>query len=196
MENEKALTENESLAVISKMIKTAQQNFKDDSFYYIFWGWMVFIAAVTNYVLLITETNNPTLPWAILMPLGGIISGIYSYKHERNQKVTTYTEEIMKYVIIAFLASLLTVLVMMPKLGVATYPMVLLIYAIWLFVSGGAMKFMPLVVGGIINWVAAVVCFYVNYELQLLIISLAVLTGYIIPGHMLKARYQKMQTGK
>ncbi|MBL0073282.1 MAG: hypothetical protein IPP34_16330 [Bacteroidetes bacterium] len=38
MENEKAFTENDSLAIISKMIKTAQQNFGDGSFYYIFWG--------------------------------------------------------------------------------------------------------------------------------------------------------------
>ena len=191
MENEKAFNENDSLAVISKMIKTAQQDFKDDSFYYLFWGWMVFIAAMANYILLMTAYENPALPWAILMPLGGIISGVYSYRNERGQKVTTYTDEIMKYVVIAFLGSLLTVLIMMPKLGVATYPMVLMIYAIWLFVSGGAIKFRPLVIGGIINWIAAIVCFYINYEQQLLVISLAVLTGYIIPGYLLKSRYKK-----
>jgi hypothetical protein len=193
MENEKAFTENDSLAVISKMIKTAQQNFRDGSFYYIFWGWMVFIAAVANYILLMTNYSYPTITWAILMPLGGIISGIYSYRHERGQKVTTYTDEIMRYVVIAFLGSLFTTLLMMPKLGSSTYPIVLLIYAIWLFVSGGAIKFKPLVIGGIINWVAAVVCFYVNYEQQLLVISLAVLSGYIIPGYLLKARYKKQQ---
>lgn len=189
MEKEQTLTEQESLAVISKMIKTAQNELEDDSFYYLIWGWLVFIASVGNFVLMKMESELAFLPWAVLMPLGGVLTFIYSGKHEKKQKVRTYTEEVMKYVVIAFLVTLFITLSFMSKLGLSTYPIVLLIYGIWLFVSGGAIKFTPLIIGGIINWAAAIAAFFVTFDFQLLILAIAVLLGYIIPGHLLKARF-------
>ena len=191
MEQEKNLTQQESLDVISRMIRTAQHDIKDDSFYYLIWGWLVFIASLSNFILMNAEVEMSFLPWAILMPLGGIITGIYSYKHERHQKVKTYIDDVTKYVLIAFLVSLFTVLMFMSKLGLATYPMVMMVYGIWLFISGGALKFKPLIIGGVVNWALGITAFFVNFEIQLLILAFAVLLGYIIPGHMLKNKYRK-----
>ena len=87
MEQEKQLTQQESLAVISRMIKTAQNDLEDSSFYYLIWGWLVFVASASNYLLRQTNYENDFLPLVILMPLGGIITGIYSYKHDRKQRV-------------------------------------------------------------------------------------------------------------
>ncbi len=194
MEKEKQLTEQESLAVISRMIKTAQNDIEDNSFYYLIWGWLVFVASTLNYFLMQANYENNFLPWAILMPLGGIITGIYSYKQEKKQRVKSYVDDVMKYVIIAFLVSLFIVLLSMSKLGLATYPMVMIIYGVWLFISGGAIKFQPLVIGGIVNWALAIAAFFVNFELQLLLLSAAVLLGYIIPGHLLKSRFKKQNS--
>jgi hypothetical protein len=135
--------------------------------------------------------ENSFLPWAILMPLGGIATGIYSYKHERKQKVRSYVDDVMKYVVIAFVVSLFIVLFSQAKLGLSTYPMVMLTYGTWLFISGGAVKFQPLVIGGIINWILGIAAFYVGFEIQLLLIASAVLLGYIVPGYMLKNRFRK-----
>ena len=190
MEQEKNLTQQESLDVISRMIRTAQNDIKDDSFYYLIWGWLVFIASLSNFILMNSDFAMPFLPWVILMPLGGIVTGIYSYKNERHQKVKTYIDDMTKYALIAFLVSLGIVLFFQSKLGLATYPLVMMVYGIWLFISGGAIKFRPLIIGGIVNWVLGIVAFFVNFEMQLLVLAFAVLLGYIIPGHMLKNKYR------
>ncbi len=79
----------------------------------------------------------------------------------------------------------------MSKLGLSTYPLIMLIYGIWLFVSGGALKFKPMIYGGVINWIFAIASFFLMFKMQLLALAVAVLLGYIIPGHMLKLRHRK-----
>ncbi len=190
MEQEKNLTGQESLEVISRMIRTAQHDIHDSSFYYLIWGWLVFIASTSNFLLMKASYQDPFIPWAILMPLGGIVTGIYSYKQKRQQRVKTYIDDVMKYVLIAFMVSLFTVLLFMSKLELATYPMVMMVYGMWLFISGGALRFQPLIYGGVINWAPGIASFFVPFEMQLILLALAVLLGYIIPGHMLKNKFR------
>ncbi len=190
MEHEKNLSSQESLAIISRMIRTAQHDIRDNSFYYLVWGWLVLIASLGNFALMQMNYDHPELPWSILMPLGGIFTGIYSYRQKKQKRVKTYLDEVMQYVIIAFLVSLFTVLIFMLKLGLSTYPMVMMVYGIWLFVSGGILKFQPLIIGGIINWILAIASFFVAFEMQLLLLASAVFLGYIIPGHLLKNKFR------
>jgi hypothetical protein len=98
----------------------------------------------------------------------------------------------MKFVLVSFFVSLSIVLLFMNKLGLSTYPLVLVIYGTWLFISGGALKFRPFVLGGIVNWICGVAAFFVPFEIQLIILGFAVLLGYIIPGHMLKHKFRKI----
>lgn len=193
MEQEKNLSQQESLEFISRMIKTAQNDIQDQSFYYLIWGWLVFIASTGHFLLMSSGYEMPFVTW-MLMPLGAIITIIYSRKHQRTQRVRTYIDDIMKYVLAAFLVSLATVLLFMSKLELSTYPLVLMIYGMWLFISGGALKFKPLIYGGVINWIIGIAAFFVNFEIQLLLLALAVLLGYIIPGHMLKNQYRQKTT--
>jgi hypothetical protein len=191
MENEKQLTELESIEVIQRMIKTAKNDLEDNSFYFLLWGWLVFIASIGHYLLWRADYDKPYLVW-LLMPAGGIISFIKGMQQGRKQKVKTYIDEVMKYVLMAFLFSLAIILFTMVRLQINTYPMVMVIYAVWLFISGGALKFKPLIIGGIINWIIAIAAFYVTFDMQLLLLALAVLLGYIIPGYMLKSKYEKL----
>lgn len=194
MENkEQSFNEQESLLLIHRMISTAKEEISDNGFFFLLWGWLVFVASISNYILLtVVKYEHNGLPWAILMPLGGVISFIYGARLEKKAKVKTFMDEIMNYVLIAFLVSLFIVLFVMGPVGGFTlaYPVILLLYGIWLFVSGGALRFRPLVLGGIINWMCAIAAFFLPFENQLLLLALAVLLGYIIPGHMLKAKYR------
>lgn len=187
---EKKFTEKESFDVIIGMIQAAKTNLHDESFYFLLWGWLVFFASLTHFFLLKNNVEFAPAVW-MLMPLGGIITAVYSSRQKKNVKVKTYVDEFMKYVLIAFLVSLGVVLFSMQKLGLNTYPMVLLVYGLWLFISGGAIKFNPLLVGGIINWIFAIASFFVSFDVQLLFLALAVLLGYIIPGYLLKRKFSQ-----
>ena len=191
MENsEKTLTERESLLLIGQMIQHTKQTVQENGFIFLLWGWLVFAASISQYLLLyVFKSDYNTLPWPVLMIAGAIISMVYGAKKRKREHVKTYIGNFMKYLWIAFGVSLAFVLVYMGKIGIeAGYPLILVVYGIGTFVSGGALKFKPLIIGGICCWVLAVVSAFVDFQLQLLLLSLAIVVSYIIPGHLLKKR--------
>jgi len=199
MENEKPLSESESLAIIQNMIHKAQGAVGDKSFYFLLWGWLVFVAAMSQYTIVkffpvVLEYN--AWSWAILMPLGGIISGIHGYREGKKEKVKTYTGDLLKYVSIAFGVALLIILFFgsITQGWFTVYPMIMMVYGMWLFISGGALKFTPLIIGGIIDWCCSIGAFFIpqSHAIELLpLLAFAVLAGYIIPGHLLSAKYKR-----
>lgn len=203
MEPEKEMNEQESLQLINRMIHSAQKGVNDNGFYFLLWGWFVFVASVSNYLLVeVFPTNYNWIPWAVLMPLGGIISGIYGWKVERRKKVKTYADDMLNYVHIAFCVCLFITLFFMSQVGGKSaqdpnagwhyaYPVIMMIYGSWLFICGGAIRFKPLMIGGVIDWGCAVAGLFIHTTELILVLSFAVLAGYIIPGHLLKAKYNK-----
>jgi hypothetical protein len=67
-------------------------------------------------------------------------------------------------------------------------------YVLGIFVSGGVISFRPLIYGGIVAWVAAIVAYFQTYEVQLLFTTLVVVVSYIIPGHLLKRSSQQQKS--
>ena len=196
MDNEKPLSETESLALITSMIKKTQVSLKDNGFYFLLWGWLVFVAATSQYAMIKLEYGKQSgWLWITLMPLGGIISWIRGYRDAKKEKVKTYISDLLKYVSIAFGISLFIVIFYGSINGEdgwkIAYPMIMMVYGMWLFISGGALKFKPLIIGGIIDWCCSIGSFYVHTYEIILILSFAVLAGYIIPGHLLSAKYKR-----
>lgn len=179
--------EQKQLELIEEMIQTAKGNLRDGSIFYLVWGWLVLLSAAINYYLLIiVEYENHWIAWPILMTLGGIITGIIGYKKGKKQTVTTYPERAMKNLWLAFLITLLSVLFGMGKTGVEySYPIIMLLYGLGTFVSGGILKFNPLKIGGIVSWLCGIIAFYQPFSNQLLLIISAIIASYIIPGHLL-----------
>lgn len=191
MENEKSTMSNEeSLRIIRSMIESTKQDLRDNGSWFLLWGWLVFIACITHYILMEVGYDKPYLAWT-LMIVGGVISVIKGMREEKTQKVKTHIDEFMNFVLIAFLVSLFIVLGFMFKLKLNTYPLIMMVYGFWLFISGGVINFRPLQMGGIINWVLAIVAFFVGFKLQLILLGAAVLMGYIIPGYILRSKFNK-----
>ena len=194
MEQEKQMNEKESLALIQRMVITAQQGVQDSGFFFLLWGWLVFAASLSSWVLIHFFAGKfMDLPWIILMPAGGLVSMIYGRKVESKKRVKTYADSVLKYVVIAFLASLFIVMGCgAATLGwVKTYSFILIIYGSWLFISGGVLKFRPLIIGGIINWLCAIGSFWIKDYHIILLLAFAVLSGYVIPGHLLRIAFFK-----
>ena len=47
-------------------------------------------------------------------------------------------------------------------------------------------RFIPMIVGSMFCWICAVAACYVTHDIQLILLGVSVLTGYIIPGYILK----------
>lgn len=86
------MNEKQALGLIEEMISKAKNDINDNGLYFLFWGWLVFIAAISNYYLLVyTSFEYHSLPWMILMPFGGIVSGIIGFREKKKApKVRTY----------------------------------------------------------------------------------------------------------
>jgi hypothetical protein len=72
-------------------------------------------------------------------------------------------------------------------------PFMLILYGFALFVSGKAYQFRPLVVGAFVCWAFTAVTFIMfrsGYfmELQLVALFVSVVSGFIIPGHLLNKK--------
>src|SRR5690554_8176678 len=89
--------------VIEEMIANAKGNLSEGSVFYLLWGWLVIIAASSNYILLsYTNFEMHWLPWIILMPLGGVISMIIGYRMNKNKRVKAYVESALNYLWLGF----------------------------------------------------------------------------------------------
>lgn len=192
---EKTMTPEQSLKVIEQMINSTKSHLaKQDSLMYLTWGWLVFIAAIMQFSLIKLGTDLNYLPWVIFMPLGGIISIILGVKKKKDEKVKTHVNQFLMYLWIAFGVTLGIIIFYASKLGpINIYPLIIAIYGVGTFVSGGALKFKPLIIGGIICWILSIIAFWVGFEIQLLLLAVSVLVSYIIPGYALKNKFKNDQ---
>lgn len=181
-----------TLNFIEEMINKTKKKYSDSGFLFLLWGWLVLSAALINYTLLYIDYSYPYISWAIFMPLGAIISIIYSARENKKAYVKTYTDDVMKYTWLAFGILLAIILLSMGKLGLNTYPMVMVAYGVPTFITGGVLRFKPLVFGALGSCVCGIIAFNYTFDIQLLLLCAAILVSYIIPGHILRSHHLKL----
>ena len=192
METKDNLDGQNSLKIINEMIETAKKSVSDNSFHYLLWGWLVLIASVLDYFLTtIQHDPNHWLPWPVLMGVGGVAAFVYFLFQKRKEKVKTYFETFLGYTWMSVIVALILTAFVAISFGYqAAYAVIMIIYGMGLFVSGMTFRFIPLIIGSIFCWICAVVACYVTHETQLILLGLSVLSGYIIPGYILKIKFR------
>jgi hypothetical protein len=191
---EKEINPAESLEIISSMINAAKNKLADDGFFYVLWGWIVFICAVSSYISVSMNVEYGFYAWAILTPLGAIASIIYGRLMGKKERVRTYVDTHLEYSWGAFGIGLVLTLIFGPYNGMqSSYFFLMILYGVATFISGGLLRFKPLLVGSFFSFAFACLCLFVGVKEQFLCLAAAVLFSYIIPGHMLKSKY-KSQT--
>ncbi len=183
---EKQIDEKMSLQIITEAIENAKSKFKDNGFFYLLWGWLVLGASLLEYGLIkFTSTPLHWIGWPIIMTIGGIISAIYGYRLGKKSTIMTFVDTAMIYLWQGFVISILIIIVV----GIINHiswhiinPLIIVFYGLGTFVSGGILKFKPLIIGGILAWIIAIVAFFVQSEAQLLLMAAAITVAYLVPG--------------
>ena len=108
-------------------------------------------------------------------------------------QVRTYTGDILAYVWLVFgIATLLMVFILGSNHQYALInPVLLVSYGVPTFTSGIILRFRSLMWGGMACWILAVVSSMVLNDFQLVIIALAVLIAWIIPGYQLRNKFKQ-----
>ena len=182
---EKNLSPNESLAIIQNMISTAKNNLTDDGFHFLLWGFLVMLASFAQYALAKANVEANYLPWYIMPAVGVPVAIIYEWRKKKHEKVKTHFDRIFGYLWTAVGITIFAVIFISVKSGLSPIPFVLAVVGLGTFVSGNIVRFTPLIIGGVVFWVAAFGACYTDPAMQLLINGIATFIGYIIPGVIL-----------
>ncbi len=193
MENEKELSHNESLALITSMINQAKERFGENGFLYLLWGWGILICCIAQFILQQVYSNDSVYAVWSLIWLLLIYQIFYLRKKKKQSDHRSYTDELYGYVWAAFGISIFLTLIVCGMFGQFQMinPIILILYGIPSFLSGALLRFRPLLVGGIACWVLALISPFVNERYAVLLIALAIVIAWIIPGYLLRIRYKK-----
>ncbi len=182
----------ESLLVIQSMIDKTKASVADRSFYFLLWGWLVFIASIGQFVLkVIFESNWHPIVWSVNI-FGFIISIYHGVKEGKKRRVKNYVDDSLHYIWIAIVIVYILFIVAFARIGWQNcFTFYMMLYGIGSYVTGRLLKFSPLVWGAVASWVLSLISTFTSFDINILLCSAAILVSYIIPGYLLRKKYKE-----
>ena len=185
---EESLTAQQSIDIITSMIRQAKGKAQQNSFYFLFWGWIVVIANLGMFILTKMEYSMPFIVWTITIP-AWIYTMIHAFRQSKREgTASSHFDRITASVWISFGVVIFTMVAFGRTINYQLNPIILLISSIPTFTSGMVLKFRPLMLGGILFWLSSMISFSIPMEYQPLVSAMALAGGYLAPGYMLKSK--------
>ena len=192
--SEEKLSPEQSLRLIHTMIDRTKETMSDNGIHYLVWGWLTFFACTAQFILKhIYEYEKHYQVW--LLMLGGVaFTFIYGFREGKRRKVQTYVGESLKWLWIGMGISYFVLSMILTRIGWnnPVFPFFIMLYGLGTFVSGSILQFRPLVTGGILASVLAMVSAFASYDYQMLYAAAAILSSYIIPAYLLRKKNKKL----
>lgn len=192
MEDEKQLSEKESLALITSMITKAKNSYIDSGVGPLFWGIVITFCSLVTYAERTYKFDIGFDIW--ILSLLALIPQIYfSIRVRKNKNYTPHDESMMNYVWGTFAIAMFMVNFYVSKThapnGIALQ---MIIFGIPTFITGGVRKFKPMIVGGLICWICSISAYYVVFPNSMLLMALSATCAWLIPGIILRRKYLKL----
>jgi hypothetical protein len=197
--NETPLDAWASVQLIDAMINRARNRFSENGHLYLLWGWVVLACSLSHYLL----QHQLGYPRYYLVWMGTWLAvayqTVYLARKKSLQTVRTYTDDILKYVwlVFAIVTALSTIIVsaLSGKPDLST-PVFLVMYGMPTFLSGIILKQRSLLLGSVCCWLLSLATLWVAPRYHMLLISVAVVVAWIVPGYLLQSNYKRAQQGQ
>lgn len=185
---EQSLTPQESLRLIESMIGQARRSFSRMSFYFLLWGFLLIAAMVVTFLLRDSVSGwQNGAAWGVAGTLGGIISAVRGAREGRKELVSNPMDSTIGWLWSAFVITMILLIALSVRSRVDATIAITMLTGLPTFITGQAMRFRPLVLGGVLFWLAGVAMLFVTDPLGVLVIYCsAMVLGYIVPGILLK----------
>lgn len=180
------------LELIQQAIEDAKVRLSENGHIFLLWGWLTLAAAASQFLLLMLEFYQYNwMPW-LLMPLGGIYTGWY---YARQPDVRS-SKSVLSPILSGLWIYLAINLMVLPfffwsKLGGSTIPILIILLGLGITVTGQVLRFRPLLWAGIVTNLLGLGAFFLEPLYQVPVMGLAAVIGDLIPGYLLKNRYQQ-----
>jgi hypothetical protein len=206
--------ERESLQLITDMINKTKQSFHDTGFGPIMWGSVITFCSLVTFTCNYLKVNPPFDVWWLTL-IALIPQVVYSIRESKRKQAKTYNDIAMDYTWIAFGISvgILTFIInslaadliksipnyMEVRGGFRLYNhttgLHLLLYGIPTFITGGVMKFKPMLIGAIICWAFALISIFTGGQVDMLLLAGGALAAWLVPGILLNNIYRAAKNG-
>lgn len=187
------LSPEKQLQLLEKTIDKAKENLSNYSFDFLFWGWLVFLTAILNFIgLKFTPFEQYSyLIWTITPLVGGIYIANYHRKKAKKKRIVTHLE--------FFLGKLWIVLGSVMILSgffsffIDLKPLFLfpVIAGIGTLVSGLVLRFRLLVLGGLLLFINPFLSQLLPAAWSILLYGIIVFIAFAIPGYVLKTTFNE-----
>jgi len=187
--DEHNFTPEESLLLISKTIEETKKRFQENGHIIILWGSLTFIVFFSQYIFVLTGLYKLfDIMWTcILFPLGAIYTFIYARKKVKKKNlpknIIGITIGTMGWVVGMNL--MILGFVFGDQLDKAAAPIFLILFALFIIMTGISIRFKPLTIGGILMNLIGLGTFLVNPDYYGFSMMLGSVVGLIIPGILL-----------
>lgn len=184
-QSEPVLSPAESLQLIAGVMANTSQTVRPWRFVFLLWGWLIMAASLLFFVLKeFTDFRAYFLPFPLLVAAGIVLT----IRHFQQQQYNSegYADHYVKqlWTVLGFAFFVVVLVSVVKHLPPFTYTMV--IGGIGTLVTGRLIRFRPLVTGGILFLAMAVSSVFIADAYKPLVQAAAVLSGYLLPGYLLK----------
>ncbi|HRH51082.1 MAG TPA: hypothetical protein PLP23_20195 [Panacibacter sp.] len=195
MEQQKELTEEESLKLISRTIYEAKGYFHESGVAVIIYGFSIFICSILSYLTDKAIITFPFQPFYLFIPVFFVQSYV-QVKEEKKKKAKTFTDEAIDFVWTGFFISVLVAFTaIFAGIHYIAISIILILAGLAAFLTGILSKFRYHIITSFLCWLLASVSFFIqNANIYLLLAAVAVLL-WIVPGFILNAVFKKQQHG-
>ena len=212
-QQDKPLSQKESLELITSMINKAKDSFHDTGIGAMMWGSVI---AVCSLVRLSEIHFGYRLPFDIyLLTIVAVIPQLLiTMREKRERRVRSYDDNYMDYIWLGFGISIGLLIHTCniifnawgswidkyqqatgntASIGFYEYiaPLFLMLYGLPTFITGAACKFKPMLWGGIFCWVCCVVTVYTTVKVDLILTALSAIMAWLIPGLLMEKEYRR-----
>lgn len=215
-QEEKTLSEKESLELITRMINKAKDAYYDTGISAVMWGAIIAFCSLEKLAEL---QFGYRLPFDIyLLTFAAVIPQIYfSIKEQKERKVKSFDDQYLDYIWLGFgICIFLMILIsntiqgnLNPliekynelgsdrsdwtqfKFGEYIMSLYLLLYGLPTFITGAACKFRPMLWGGLFCWASCAAALYTPIKIDLLLTAISAIMAWFIPGILMKKEYRR-----
>lgn len=181
---EKEISTEESIEIINQMISLSREKLSQSGFHFILWGILVALASVFQYLIneyqIFELSSNGIWP---IVPLIGVPTAFF-YELRRNKKSVAQGkfDRLYNFVWLGFGITLILIITFSVASKTNPIPYILSITGLAVLISSIIYDFLPLKIGAVVFWLAALLTLFVSDNQQLLLNAAALVLGYIIPG--------------
>ena len=193
MEQEKVLSSQESLELITKMINKAKRDYLDTGLSALLWGSVIIICSLATYINYSNNRKWPSLAYIWFLTIVAVIPQVViAIREGKQRKHKSYDGELIGGIWIAFGITMFVLGYVFFRFRTeAETAIYLAVYGIPTFAIGFARRFPAMVFGSIGCWIFAILSLYANFPNSMLCLAAGSLLAWFIPGLILRIRYLK-----